>query len=119
MGEARRVREERRAAESPPVTATAVATLAAPVPVSEPVIAPAPVVEAAPLASGPANTELTGGDLARWRATARLAQRPAAAKLGVAPSTVAKAELTQEKRLGDVLAAALTKALREAGEALR
>ncbi len=54
---------------------------------------------------------LTGADLAAWRAARGLAQRPAADLLGVAPSTVAKAELLPGKLVGDQLQVALAAAL--------
>ncbi len=54
---------------------------------------------------------LTGADLAAWRAGRGLTQRPAAHLLGVAPSTVAKAELLPAKVLGDQLQAALAAAM--------
>ena len=54
---------------------------------------------------------LTGADLAGWRAARGLAQRPAADLLGVAPSTVAKAELLPGKVLGNQLQVALAAAL--------
>ena len=50
---------------------------------------------------------LTGADLAQFRAEQGLSQRELAARLGVAPSTVAKAELDRAKALGEQLAAAL------------
>ena len=54
---------------------------------------------------------LTGADLAAWRAARGFAQRPAAELLGVAPSTVAKAELLPAKVLGNQLQVALAAAL--------
>lgn len=54
---------------------------------------------------------LTGTDLAAWRAARGLTQRPAAVLLGVAPSTVAKAELLPAKVLGEQLQVALAAAL--------
>lgn len=53
--------------------------------------------------------ELTGADLARWRATAGLTQRQAAVKLGVAHGTIAKAELASGKQLGKQMEEALRK----------
>jgi hypothetical protein len=50
---------------------------------------------------------LTGADLVRWRTAAGITQGAAAELLGVAPSTVAKAELLPMKALGEALAVAL------------
>ena len=61
--------------------------------------------------ASPPTAALTGADLAAWRSTRGLTQRPAAALLGVAPSTVAKAELLPGKVLGEQLQVALAAAL--------
>ncbi len=55
---------------------------------------------------------LTGADLARWRSAASLSQLQAAAQLGVAHGTVAKAELAAEKALGEQLNRSLREAQR-------
>jgi DNA-binding XRE family transcriptional regulator len=68
--------------------------------------------EAPPAFTSPAAAVLTGADLAAWRAARGLTQRPAADLLGVAPSTVAKAELLPGKVLGEQLQIALAAALR-------
>ena len=74
--------------------------------------APAPTPPAAPRAlTSPPTAMLTGADLAAWRAARGLTQRPAADLLGVAPSTVAKAELLPAKVLGEQLQIALAAAL--------
>ncbi len=62
----------------------------------------------------PTGDELTGADLARWRATAGLTQRQAAVKLGVAHGTIAKAELASGKQLGKQMEEALRKQRLEA-----
>ena len=74
---------------------------------------PAPTPpQAAPRAlKSPATATLTGADLAAWRSARGLTQRPAAELLGVAPSTVAKAELLPGKVLGEHLQVALAAAL--------
>lgn len=54
---------------------------------------------------------LNGADPAAWRAARGFTQRPAAEILGVAPSTVAKAELLPGKILGEQLQVALVAAL--------
>ena len=98
------------ASRPPPVASPATRTLpslgraAAPpppvnIPASPPLVLPVPV------------RSLTGADLAAWRAARGLTQRPAADLLGVAPSTVAKAELLPRKVLGDQLQVALAAAL--------
>ncbi len=74
---------------------------------------PAPMREGEPpralaLSSTPV---LSGADLAAWRSARGLTQRPAAELLGVAPSTVAKAELLPGKALGEQLQIALAAAL--------
>ena len=67
----------------------------------------------APLAfTSPATAVLSGADLAAWRSARGLTQRPAAELLGVAPSTVAKAELLPGKALGEQLQVALAAVLR-------
>ena len=76
-------------------------------PASRPVAVPGSPRPALPVPS----RVLTGGDLAAWRAGRGLTQRPAAELLGVAPSTVAKAELLPAKVLGDQLQVALSAAL--------
>ncbi len=58
-------------------------------------------------AGEPAESPLTGADLARFRAGSGLTQRQAAALLGVAHGTVAKAELAADKALGEQLDQAL------------
>ena len=64
-------------------------------------------------AAAPASASgLTGADLVAWRSARGLTQRPAAELLGVAPSTVAKAELLPGKVLGDQLQVSLAAALR-------
>lgn len=74
--------------------------------------APAPLPQTAPRAfTSPATAVLTGADLAAWRSARGLTQRPAADLLGVAPSTVAKAELLPGKVLGEQLQFALAAAL--------
>jgi DNA-binding XRE family transcriptional regulator len=71
----------------------------------------APLPQTAPRAlTSPATAVLTGADLSAWRAARGLAQRPAADLLGVAPSTVAKAELLPGKVLGEHLQVALAAA---------
>jgi hypothetical protein len=77
---------------------------------------PAPMMprtprEAPPAFTSPATAVLSGADLAAWRSARGLTQRPAADLLGVAPSTVAKAELLPGKVLGDQLRVALAAAL--------
>ena len=74
---------------------------------------PAPVAATVPShAFTPQSTAvLTGADLAAWRSARGLTQRPAADLLGVAPSTVAKAELLPGKALGEQLQVALAAAL--------
>ncbi len=73
---------------------------------------PAPPPQTAPRAfTSPATAVLTGADLSAWRAARGLTQRPAADLLGVAPSTVAKAELLPGKVLGEQLQVALAAAL--------
>lgn len=54
---------------------------------------------------------LTGDDLVRWRTTRGITQRAAAEELGVAQSTVAKAELMPSKQLGEQLQGSLRSAL--------
>lgn len=75
------------------------------------VIAPPPatLVAASPIASATERVPvtLTGADLVRWRTARGVTQRVAAEVLGVAPSTVAKAELLPTKALGEALAIAL------------
>lgn len=61
----------------------------------------------APLSAQKAAVPLNGADLVRWRTAGGLTQRAAAEVLGVAPSTVAKAELLPAKALGEALVAAL------------
>ena len=74
--------------------------------------APSPVVVSESTRPLPVRARvLTGADLAAWRASRALTQRPAAELLGVAPSTVAKAELLPGKVLGDQLQVALAAAL--------
>ena len=77
---------------------------------------PAPMMprtprEAPPALTSPATAVLRGADLAAWRSARGLTQRPAAVLLGVAPSTVAKAELLPGKALGEQLQVALAAAL--------
>ncbi len=77
---------------------------------------PAPMMPRTPREAPPAfmpqSTDvLTGADLAAWRSARGLTQRPAAELLGVAPSTVAKAELLPGKALGEQLQVALAAAL--------
>ena len=69
-----------------------------------------PVPKALRALTSSATAALTGADLAAWRAGRGLTQRPAADLLGVAPSTVAKAELLPGKALGDRLQVALAAA---------
>ena len=99
------------AASWPPLSAST--TAPAGPSLGRPTAAPLPVV--VPESPRPAlpvqRRVLTGADLARWRAARGLAQRPAADILGVAPSTVAKAELLPGKVLGDQLQVALAAAL--------
>ena len=81
-------------------------------PAQEMLRAPALPPQTAPRAfTSPATPALTGADLAAWRAARGISQRPAANLLGVAPSTVAKAELLPGKVLGEQLQAALAAAL--------
>ncbi len=99
------------AASSPPLSAST--TAPAGPSLGSPAAAPLPVVvsrSTRPALPVPARV-LTGADLAGWRAARGLAQRPAADLLGVAPSTVAKAELLPGKVLGDQLQVALAAAL--------
>ena len=79
-------------------------------PVAAVVISPAPV-PVSPDAS-PEPEALTGADLARWRSAASQSQRQAAAQLGVAHGTVAKAELAADRALGEQLNRALQEAQR-------
>ena len=98
---------------------------------TEPAVQAAPVVMAPAEAAAPERTAatsaappsvssdaspepeaLTGADLARWRSAAGLSQRQAAAQLGVAHGTVAKAELAPDKALGEQLDRALRAELR-------
>jgi len=72
---------------------------------------PEPRVDAHRATARTAERPLTGGDLARWRAARGITQRDAAAELGVAPSTVAKAELVPSKQLGEHLQSAMWLAL--------
>jgi DNA-binding XRE family transcriptional regulator len=65
--------------------------------------AAAPHVVTSPVATREGERPLTGADLARWRTTRGITQRAAAEELGVAPSTVAKAELVPSKPLGEQL----------------
>lgn len=85
-------------------------------PISSPApsVRPPPVrVVAAPPRSPavPAPGLLTGADLARWRTRRGITQRGAAEELGVAPSTVAKAELVPSRPLGEQLRVGLAAAL--------
>lgn len=99
------------AASWPPLSAST--TAPAGPSLGRPAAAPLPVVvsrSTRPALPVPARV-LTGADLAGWRAARGLAQRPAADLLGVAPSTVAKAELLPGKVLGDQLQVALAVAL--------
>ena len=77
-------------------------------PVTAATAAPTPASQDA----SPEPEALTGADLARWRSAASLSQRQAAAQLGVAHGTVAKAELAVEKALGEQLNRALREAQR-------
>ena len=79
-------------------------------PVAVAVISPASVPMS--LDASPEPEALTGADLARWRSAASLSQRQAAAQLGVAHGTVAKAELAVKKALGEPLNRALREAKR-------
>lgn len=105
MEEARKARETRLAAEVVgTVRASPVAAVAGGPTAVGPVDAPGP--------AAPERGALTGADLARWRAAAGLTQREAAAKLGVAHGTVAKAELASGKQLGKQMEEALEAARR-------
>jgi hypothetical protein len=73
---------------------------------SRPSLAAAPV-SPTHMSAERATLTLTGADLVRWRTASGITQRAAAELLGVAPSTVAKAELLPTKALGDALAVAL------------
>ena len=100
-------------ASTPAATAAATrppATLPAPVMTRTPT-STTPHQAPRPSFTPPATAVLTGADLAAWRAARRLTQRPAADLLGVAPSTVAKAELLPGKVLGEQLQVALAAAL--------
>lgn len=89
-------------AAQPPVTVPT-----APVPTPRPT-RPGPRAQARP---GVGEQLLSGHDLVRWRGQQGITQRAAAERLGVAPSTVAKAELAPSKQLGEQLQAALRAAL--------
>ena len=78
----------------------------APQPPVRPLPSP-PVVQRMTAPVLPPAPTLNGAHLVGWRASAGLTQRAAAERLGVAPSTVAKAELLPDKALGDQLRAAL------------
>lgn len=99
------------AASWPPLSAST--TAPAGPSLGRPAAAPLPVVvSGSPRPALPVPSRvLTGADLAAWRAGRGLTQRPAAELLGVAPSTVAKAELLPAKVLGDQLQVALAAAL--------
>jgi hypothetical protein len=71
------------------------------------------LVEARPAPPIANRSAHTGTDLAHWRAGCGITQRAAAERLGVAPSTVAKAELVPGKALGEQLLVALRGALAE------
>ena len=97
---------------SPPITQTVPPSSRQPVftPHPAPQVRPPtspPVIQRATAPVPPPASTLNGADLARWRASAGLTQRAAAERLGVAPSTVAKAELLPEKALGEQLRVAL------------
>ena len=81
---------------------------AAPEPITATCAAQTPVSSDA----SPVPEPLTGADLARWRSAASLSQRQAAAQLGVAHGTVAKAELAVKKALGEQPNRALREAQR-------
>ena len=111
----RRVATSARPVRSPPSTLSPPATTR---PTSPPVTPPATgtptptAVHPPPASASPSKGLLTGADLAVWRSARALTQRPAAALLGVAPSTVAKAELLPAKVLGEQLQVALAAAMK-------
>jgi len=95
----------------PPAASTTKPLVQSPRAPAPPTPVPAVALESARAAVSMPARSLTGADLAAWRAARGLTQRPAADLLGVAPSTVAKAELLPGKVLGDQLQVALAAAL--------
>ena len=105
---------QRRAA-TPPSTSTPAATRTPPSQATPPTTrSPMLTVANQPPRAfvAPPRPVLTGADLAAWRSARGLTQRPAATLLGVAPSTVAKAELLPGKALGEQLQVALAAAMK-------
>ena len=122
---------ERRPPPSPAPTTRPIEKVATPPrgpqPVAPPAMTPAPRVVAptprTPAAlttasahapthvTGPSRSPLTGLDLKRWREHAKLSQRQAAERLGVAHGTVGKAEAVASAALPPALLEALARAI--------
>jgi hypothetical protein len=92
--------------------------LTPPTPTTRPVEEPANPVQVVEPTSPVDGTVYTGADLLRFRSERSLTQRQAALLLGVAPGTIAKAELLPAKPLGEALQVGMLKVLTDRGGAV-